>query len=225
MVSISAKPRAAASAASAASSAGFSFRFVTCAWFAGARRARSFFSANISSTGSSIAIDARQPRRRQPAREPHELGARDVDVDQHARDLGVVERRRLGGDVEVEAVARRRSGRARPSRLRGRPSSSTTRPRLDRERRLRVVRPVHRDEAERGAAARSAARGGARAARARAKRLRMLPVSRRKQAALGVHLRCLADEGGGSPARPSRSSCSAHASSSAAVERRGRSAV
>ena len=52
VVSISAKPRAAASAASAARSAGFSLRFVTCAWFAGRRRARSFLRANISSTGS-----------------------------------------------------------------------------------------------------------------------------------------------------------------------------
>src|ERR671934_94851 len=55
VVSTSAKPRAAASAASAARRAGFSFRFVTCAWFAGRRRARSFLRANISSTGSSIA--------------------------------------------------------------------------------------------------------------------------------------------------------------------------
>src|SRR5207253_3177444 len=38
--------------ASAASNAGFSFRLVTCAWFAGARRARSFLSAYIISTGS-----------------------------------------------------------------------------------------------------------------------------------------------------------------------------
>ena len=48
--------------------------------------------------------DARELRRRQTAREAHELGARNVHVDEHARELEFVERHRLRRHVEVEPV-------------------------------------------------------------------------------------------------------------------------
>ena len=48
--------------------------------------------------------DPRELRRRQPAREPDDLGPRCVDVDEHACELQVGERHRLGGDLEVEPV-------------------------------------------------------------------------------------------------------------------------
>ena len=48
--------------------------------------------------------DARELRRREAAGEPHELVARDVDVDQLAGELEVGERHRLGRDLEIEAV-------------------------------------------------------------------------------------------------------------------------
>ena len=93
---------------------------------------------------------ARQPRRRQPAREPDELARaarrrRRACARSRRRRVRPPRARRRG-----RARSGRRSGRARPSPARGRPSSSTTRPSSIDERRLRIVRAVHRDEAELG---------------------------------------------------------------------------
>ena len=48
--------------------------------------------------------DPRELGGRQPAREAHERVARDVDVDEHAREPLVGERHRLVGDLQIEAV-------------------------------------------------------------------------------------------------------------------------
>ena len=71
--------------------------------------------------------DARELRRRQATREPDDLGARDVDVDEHPGELEVrgapSPRRRSRG----RARARRGSGRSRRTRpRRARPSATTT---------------------------------------------------------------------------------------------------
>ena len=96
------------------------------------------------------ADDARELGRREAAGQPHELGARHVDVDEQAR-----ERRRPRAPWPRE-----RSSRSMPwaamkrssvsKRSRGLPSSSLTTPSVDRERRLRVARAVHGHEPERG---------------------------------------------------------------------------
>ena len=91
--------------------------------------------------------DAREPRRRQPAGQTDELGARDVDVDEPACDLLVGELRRLRGDVEVEAVARDEP--VDDVEVLGAAAVHRHHPAvLDLEPRLRVVRPVHRDQPE-----------------------------------------------------------------------------
>ena len=90
---------------------------------------------------------AREPRRRQPSREPHELCARNVDVDEHARDLGVAERGRLARDVEVEPVPHDEVVERIPVLFAAAVELDDA-ALLDHERRLRVVRAVHRDEAE-----------------------------------------------------------------------------
>ena len=79
------------------------------------------------------------------------------DVDEHVRELEVVEGHRLGGDVEVEPV---RDDEAvddvevgRIPAVHARDDSA-----LDDELRLRVVRPVRRDESELRDTARRAAR-------------------------------------------------------------------
>ena len=54
--------------------------------------------------GVEQAGDPRELRRGQAAGEPDDLGPRDVDVDEQARELEVGERHRLGGDLEVEPV-------------------------------------------------------------------------------------------------------------------------
>ena len=149
---------------------------------------------------------ARQPCGRQPAREPHELRARDVDVDEHPRDRRVVERGRLAPRPRDRGRTARRSGRARPSpprggrraRRRGPPRSRATAP-------GRSGRSSRRGRAPR--AARSAPRGGARAARAR----RTGPTSRQpaSRPRSRVHLRGLADERGGHRRVPAVELCRA----------------
>ena len=93
--------------------------------------------------------DARELRRRETAREPDELGARDVDVDEHAGELEIVERHRLGRDVEIEPV---RDDEAVDDVEVGRVAAVHARDDavLDDELRLGVVRPVRRDEPELG---------------------------------------------------------------------------
>ena len=95
------------------------------------------------------ADDARELRRRQTAREAHELGARDVHVDEHVRELEVVERHRLRSHVEVDPV---RDDEAVDDVELG--SVAAVHPRddpvLDDEPRLGVVRPVRRDQPELG---------------------------------------------------------------------------
>ena len=168
--------------------------------------------------------DAREPCGREPAREADEVGPRDVDVDQPPRDLVVGELRGLRGDVQVEPVARDEavdhvevSGRAAVHR--------DDLPVLDLEPRLRVVRPVHRDEpelrvrrdqelaAQRTLLARDEALRpprGHRPSAGPARRTRPPPRARRRRV---------------SGAASSLSNRSAQAASSAAVERCGRSAV
>ena len=99
--------------------------------------------------GIEQAGDARELAGREPPSEPDELGPRDVDVDQHARDRLVGQRHRLGGDVQVdpvrdeEAVDHVEVGRRSPVHPRHDPV-------LDDELRLGVVRPVRRHEPELG---------------------------------------------------------------------------
>ena len=114
--------------------AGRRSRLVTCAWLLGVRRARSLVIAIPSSTGRSSREAARQLGRRHAGGQPDQLRARHGRVDEHAGEGEVVERHRLRGDVEVEAVpgdelvdARRsRLGRARVH-LDDPPVASTTR--------------------------------------------------------------------------------------------------
>ena len=95
------------------------------------------------------ADDAGELRRRETAREPDELGARDVHVDEHARELEVVERHRLGRDVEIEPV---RDDEAVDDVELGRLAAVHAHDDavLDDELRLGVVRPVRRDQPELG---------------------------------------------------------------------------
>ena len=88
-------------------------------------------------------------RRRQAAREPHELPARDVDVDEHAREREVVERHRLAGDVEIEPV---RDDEAVDDVEIGGGAAVQAHDDavLDDELRLRIERPAGRDEAQLG---------------------------------------------------------------------------
>ena len=90
--------------------------------------------------------DACELRRRQPARQAHELVARHVDVDELAGELEVGQGHRLGGDLEIEPVVRRGSGRSRRSRRRrARPSAARRRRRRSaraRDRPARWPRPV-----------------------------------------------------------------------------------
>ena len=82
-------------------------------------------------------------RGRQAPREPHELGARDVDVDEHPRELLVGERHRLRGDVQVEAVGDEEAvDRRRTRRRRGRRAGRRRRPRRRAPARGRTGRPL-----------------------------------------------------------------------------------
>ena len=88
-----------------------------------------------------------EPRRCQAARETDEIGARDVDVDEPAGDLVVVQACRLRGDVEVEAVP----GDEAVDHVEVLDAAAVHRnhpPILDLESRLRIVGAVHRDEPE-----------------------------------------------------------------------------
>ena len=90
---------------------------------------------------------AREPRGRQPAREPDEVRTRDVHVDEPARDLVVRELGGLRRDLEVEAVERDEA--VDHVEVLGPPSvHRDDAPAVDLEPRLRVVRAVHRDEPE-----------------------------------------------------------------------------
>ena len=171
--------------------------------------------------GIEQAGDARELAGREPPREPDELGPRDVDVDEHARDLG-----------SGRAIASAATSRSSPCATRkrsitsksaaARPSIRVDDPVLDDELRLGVVRAVRRHEPElgqrrheqlapqlllgaRGEAARADAQAPARPLSAYA-----AAASRTKAAVRGA-------------LQPS--SRSAHSSSSAGVERPGRSAV
>ena len=92
---------------------------------------------------------AREPRGRQAAREADELGPRDVDVDESARDL----RRRRAA---AASAATSRSSRARQEVVehvplgRAAPVQLDDASVLDDERRRRVVRAVERDETQLG---------------------------------------------------------------------------
>ena len=132
---------------------------------------------------------------RQAAREADELAARNADVDEHARQLDVVERHRLGCDLQVEPVGddeavddvELRRGAAVHAR---------------RRRRLRRPAPApgrsarRRRRARARAAARRALRASSRRSRAVNRRLRI-----GEQASLRVGGRGLADELGGAPRR------------------------
>ena len=93
--------------------------------------------------------DTRELRRRQPAGEPHELGAWDVDVDQQARQSRVLECHRLGGDGEVDPV-RGDEAVERVEALARLPVELADDAVGDDQRRFRIARPIHGDEAERG---------------------------------------------------------------------------
>ena len=83
-----------------------------------------------------------------PRAEPHELGARHVDVDQQARERRVLERHRLGCDLEVDAVGGDEAVERVEAlaRLAVELADDAVR---DHERRLRVAGAVHGDEPER----------------------------------------------------------------------------
>ena len=93
--------------------------------------------------------NARELRGRQPAREPDELGARDVDVDQPPCDLDVREGHRLPRNLEIEAVSDDEAiDDVEVGGIAAVHAHDATV--LDDELRLGVVRPVRRDEAELG---------------------------------------------------------------------------
>ena len=91
--------------------------------------------------------DAREPGRRQPARQPDELVAVDVDVDERAGQLPIGQRSRVCRCLEVEAVPRNKVvddvELVVPAPVD--PDDASV---LDHELRLRVVRAVERDEPE-----------------------------------------------------------------------------
>ena len=93
--------------------------------------------------------DARELRRRKAAGQPDELGARDVHVDEPAGEVEIVERHGLDRDLEVETV---RDDEAVDDVEVGRAAAVHARDDsvLDDELRLRIVRPVRRDEPELG---------------------------------------------------------------------------
>ncbi len=169
--------------------------------------------------------DARELGRRQSAREPHELGAGHVDVDERARERRVLERHGLGGDLEVDAVGGDEA--VERVELAARLAVELAHDAVaDHERRLRIARAVHGDETERrlGADQRLAAeRGGRPHAEALAARLLAHPAIRsrpRSAIAMAASRTNAAQRGAATSAR-----CCAITSSSAAVARRGRSAV
>ena len=77
---------------------------MTCAWLPGRAPRAELLQREHQLDRVEQADDAGELRRRQATREPDELGARDVDVDEHPGEREVVERHRLGGDLEIEAV-------------------------------------------------------------------------------------------------------------------------
>ena len=93
--------------------------------------------------------DARELGGRQPARDAHERVARDVDVDEHAREPLVGERHRLLGDLQVDSVRDEEAVDHVEVR-----SVAAVEPHdaavLDDELRLGVGRPVGGDEPELG---------------------------------------------------------------------------
>ena len=93
--------------------------------------------------------DAGELRRRQAARESHELGARNVHVDEQVRELELVERHRLGHNVEIEPVCDDEA--VDDVEVRGLASvHARDDPVHDDQLRLRVVRPVRGDQPELG---------------------------------------------------------------------------
>ena len=163
--------------------------------------------------------DARELRRREAARQPDELAARDVHVDEPAGEVEIVERHRLASDVEIETV---RDDEAVDDVELGGVATVHARDDavLDDELGLRVVRPVGRDEPELGqrrdelleVEVAGRARGEAAATHPRAAlalRTPRQPRARRQP----------------SSAPRAHRGATAHSSSSAAVARRGRSAV
>ena len=128
----------------------------------GVRRARSFFSANISSTGSSIPA-IRASRAGVRPRERETRSARGVSTSTRRRPIS-----RSSSAAASSAAAGSMPHRATKWSIMShssgrRPSSSTTAPSLELERRLRVVRRRSRRRGRVPRRARSAPRAGARA--------------------------------------------------------------
>ena len=128
VVSTSANPRRAASAASAARSAGWSRRLVTWAWLAGRLRRRIFRSACIISRTSSSTHHLDQARRGQPREEAPHLGGLHVGVEERfgpaPAGTGPSPPRPPAGSRAWRAMKRSMESKS----LSARPSSSTIRP-------------------------------------------------------------------------------------------------
>ena len=100
-----------------------------------------------SSAGRSSATTRASLAGRRARREPDDLGARDVEAHEQPRELHVVERHRLLGDGQVDAV--RRDHGVERVEVRGRAAVHLDDPAvLHHQRRLGVVRAVHRDQPE-----------------------------------------------------------------------------
>ena len=223
---ISAKPRSAASAASAASSAGFSLRFVTCAWLAGARRARRRLSANIISTGSSrpttrASLAGVSPR---ASRTSSERGT-STSTSRRASAASASAIASGATSRSMPCAAMKRSSVSKRSR--GLPSSSLTTPSVITSEGSGSPGPFMATRPSEGSGRISVSRrSGALGAHAEALAARLVAHAvAPQQAALGEHDGRLAHEGGAARRAELAPRWRAIVSSSSAVARRGRSAV
>ncbi len=159
------------------------------------------------------------------ARQPHELGAGHVHVDEHPRELQILEPHGLGRDRQIDAVGRDEAIE-RVEALARRAVELADDAAGDHERRHPIARAVHRHEAERGIRPdqrlpperRRGAHPEALAARLVA---HAGVLSSPRSAITSAASRTKAAQRGAATA----ASCCAIASSSAAVARRGRRAV